>query len=306
MITSEDFGTRVHRLLTARGPLCAGIDPHGPVLLDWGLGDDLAGAERFAMTLVEACAGAVGFVKPQSAFFERFGSGGVALLERVVAAAREAGALVILDVKRGDIGSTMGAYAQAYLDPASPLTADAITASPFLGTGSLRPAFEVAAAHGKGVFVLARTSNPEGEQVQLATRPDGVSVAQAVIDELGAANAGAEPMGSLGVVVGATVGACAGETAARAGESTYGITHTTARRRDTAHDLARLNGPVLVPGMGAQGGRPDDLRRVLGPAVKFAIPSYSRQIAEPGPSVSRVRGAIEALQRECQEAIGAG
>ncbi|GAB3654701.1 beta/alpha barrel domain-containing protein [Glycomyces tarimensis] len=304
MPATKDFGARAHHMFAARGPLCAGIDPHGAVLQYWGLDDDLAGAERFAMTMVEACAGSVGFVKPQSAFFERFGSGGVALLERVVAESRRAGALVILDVKRGDVGSTMAAYAQAYLDPASPLVVDAITASPFLGTGSLQPAFDLAAAHGKGVFVLARTSNPEGKQVQLAKRRDGKSVAQGIIDEIGALNGDAEPMGSLGVVMGATVGACASEGEARLRESTYGITHTTVQQRDTSHDLSEFNGPILVPGMGAQGGRPSDLPRVLGPAVNFAIPSYSRQIAQPGPAKASIRGAIEALQDECRAATG--
>ncbi|HEU5126772.1 MAG TPA: orotidine-5'-phosphate decarboxylase [Glycomyces sp.] len=304
MSVNKDFGSRAHRMFAARGPLCVGIDPHGAVLRHWGLDDDLAGAERFALTMVEACAERVGFVKPQSAFFERFGSGGVALLERVLAETRRAGALVILDVKRGDIGSTMAAYASAHLDPASPLAADAITASPFLGTGSLQPAFDLAAAHGKGVFVLARTSNPEGKQVQLAKRRDGKSVAQGVIDDLAARNGDAEPLGSLGVVMGATVGACVTEGEARLRESTYGITHTTAQQRDTAHDLSALNGPILVPGMGVQGGRPSDLPRVLGPAVNWAIPSYSRQIAQPGPAVTSIRSAIDALQEECRAATG--
>ncbi|THV38713.1 orotidine-5'-phosphate decarboxylase [Glycomyces buryatensis] len=289
-------------MFDARGPLCAGIDPHGALLQHWGLDDDLAGAERFAMTMVEACAGTVGFVKPQSAFFERFGSGGIVLLERVIAESRQAGALVILDVKRGDIGSTMAAYAQAYLDPASSLAVDAITVSPFLGVGSLQPAFDLAAAHGKGLFVLARTSNPEGKQVQMARRRDGRSVAQSIIDEVAEHNGEAEPLGSYGIVLGATVGACASEGEARLRESTYGITHTQVRQRDTAHDLSDFNGPILVPGMGAQGGRPSDLPRVLGPAVNFAIPAYSRQIAQPGPAVASIRSAVEALQAECRAA----
>lgn len=304
MSATKDFGSRAHHLFATRGPLCAGIDPHGAVLQYWGLDDDLPGAERFAMTMVEACADTVGFVKPQSAFFERFGSGGVALLERVIAESRKAGVLVILDVKRGDIGSTMAAYASAYLDPASPLSVDAITASPYLGTGSLQPAFDLAAAHGKGVFVLARTSNPEGKQIQLARRRDGRTVTQSVIDEVAALNGDAEPLGSLGVVMGATVGACATEGEARLRESTYGITHATAQQRDTAHDLSELNGPILVPGMGAQGGKPSDLPRVLGPAVNCAIPSYSRQIAQPGPAAASIRSAIEALQEECRAATG--
>ncbi|MEU6860996.1 orotidine-5'-phosphate decarboxylase [Glycomyces sp. NPDC046736] len=304
MPTAKDFGTRAHHLSRSRGPLCAGIDPHGALLQHWGLDDDLAGAERFAMTLAEALAEECAFIKPQSAFFERFGSGGVALLERVIAECRRAGALVILDVKRGDIGSTMAAYAQAYLDPASPLAVDAITVSPYLGTGSLQPAFDLASAHGKGLFVLARTSNPEGKQVQMAKRRDGKSVAQSVIDEVEERNAGADPMGSFGIVMGATIGACAAEGEARLRESTYGITHTTASQRDSAHDLSQFNGPILVPGMGAQGGKPSDLPRVLGAAASFAIPSYSRQIAQPGPAVASIRAAAAALQDECRSAMG--
>ncbi|MFG3341421.1 orotidine-5'-phosphate decarboxylase [Glycomyces sp. NPDC048151] len=304
MPAKKDFGSRAHHLSRERGPLCAGIDPHGAQLVQWGLDDDLAGAERFAMTLVEATADTCAFVKPQSAFYERFGSKGIALLERVIAASRQAGALVILDVKRGDIGSTMQAYAQAYLDPASPLAVDAITVSPFLGAGSLQPAFDLAKEHGKGLFVLARTSNPEGKQVQMAKRRDGKSVAQGIIDDVIEQNGDADPMGPFGIVMGATIGACASEGEARLRESTYGITHTTVRQRDTAHDLSQFNGPILVPGMGAQGGRPSDLPRVLGAATNFAIPSYSRQIAQPGPAVASIRTAVEALQEECRAAMG--
>ena len=162
------FGERLHASVAERGALCAGIDPHTSLLHAWGLSDDVAGLERFALTAVEGLAPHVSCVKPQSAFYERHGSKGVAVLERVIAESRAAGALVILDVKRGDIGSTSQAYADAYLDPASPLAADAITASPYLGFGSLDPLFETAARHGGGVFVLALTSNKEGAEVQHA------------------------------------------------------------------------------------------------------------------------------------------
>ena len=166
---TDPFGTRLHAALHERGQLCAGIDPHAALLRDWGLDDDVAGLERFALTATEALAPVCSVVKPQSAFYERFGSRGVAVLERVIATAREAGALVLLDVKRGDIGSTTQAYADAYLDPASPLASDAITASPYLGFGSLGPMVDTARRHGAGVFVLALTSNKEGPEVQHAT-----------------------------------------------------------------------------------------------------------------------------------------
>jgi len=268
MTTHKGFGARLRAALDERGPLCVGIDPHGSLLRGWGLGDDVPGVERFSRTVVEALAGQVAVLKPQSAFFERFGARGIAVLEAVIAEARAAGALVLLDVKRGDIGSTMAAYADAYLDPAAPLAVDAVTLSPYPGFGALRPALDAATAHGAGVFVLALTSNPEGAAVQRATGPDGHSVAQAVVDGAAAANAGAVPLGPVGVVVGATVG-------------------------DAGVDLSGLNGPILAPGLGAQGGTPADLRRVFGPAVSAVLPATSRDVLRHGPTVAGLRAAAD-------------
>lgn len=264
----EPFGARLRRAVAERGRLCVGIDPHGSLLEAWGLTDDVAGLERFAMTTVEALAPEVSVLKPQSAFYERFGSRGVAVLERVVATAREAGALVCLDVKRGDIGSTTQAYADAYLDPASPLFSDAITASPYLGFGSLAPMVATARTHGAGVFVLALTSNPEGAQVQRAVTAGGSTVAASVLDELRALNAGAEPWGSFGPVVGATIA-------------------------DAGADLD-VHGPILVPGYGAQGGTVEDMRRIFGSASAAVLPSTSRGVLAAGPSASAL---VDAARR---------
>lgn len=272
LTTGEPFGARLRAALERRGPLCVGIDPHPGLLDAWGVGDDVAGLERFALGVVDALGDRAAVVKPQSAFFERFGSAGVAVLERTVTAARQAGALVILDVKRGDIGSTVAAYASAYLDPSSPLACDAITASPYLGYGSLRPLVDTALAHGNGVFVLALTSNPEGGAVQRAVGPDGRTVAQAICDEVAAANSAETavglPMGSVGVVVGATLG-------------------------DTGHDLSRLAGPILAPGLGAQGASPVDLYTVFGGQLDHVLPSVSRGVLRGGPSLSGLRAAFE-------------
>jgi orotidine-5'-phosphate decarboxylase len=257
------FGARLVAQLARRGPLCVGVDPHAELLARWGLADSAAGLRAFCDICVEAfCDAAV--VKPQSAFFERFGSAGIAVLESLVGRLRAAGALVVLDVKRGDIGSTMDAYAQAYLDPAAPLAVDAITASPFLGVGALEPAFELAGRNDAGVFVLALTSNPEGAAVQQA-RVGGGSVAQAVVDELADRNRDLEPLGSLGVVVGATVA-------------------------ELAADLSALNGPVLVPGVGAQGGTPADVRRLFG-GLPGVLPAVSRGVLRAGPDVAALRAA---------------
>ncbi|WP_182543501.1 orotidine-5'-phosphate decarboxylase [Halosaccharopolyspora lacisalsi] len=260
------FGKRLQDAMAARGPLCVGIDPHPALLQAWGLDETPASLERFAMTAVEALAGEVAVLKPQSAFFEIYGSAGVAVLERVIAEARQAGALVVLDVKRGDIGSTMTAYANAYLDEHSPLAADAMTVSPYLGYGSLAPALGIAEQTGRGVIVLARTSNPEGAGLQRAVNQEERSVAQSIVDAAAESNAGADPMGYVGVVVGATL---------RGGEL----------------DLSALNGPILAPGLGAQGGSVQGLRAVFGSALPHVLPAAAREVLRHGPGVADLRTA---------------
>jgi len=274
----ERFGARVCRAIGARGPLCVGIDPHPALLAAWGLADDVAGLARFSETVVEALGARVAAVKPQSAFYERFGSRGVAVLESTIRQLREAGALVVLDVKRGDIGSTAAAYAAAYLGPGAPFDADAITASPYLGVGALRPMIESAVANGRGVFVLARTSNPEGASLQRAVLADGRSVAQSIVDEISQVNAGVGPLGDVGVVVGATAGG-------------------------GAVSVTDVNGPVLVPGLGAQGGRPDDLVALFGADTPTVLASYSRQVLGHGPSVSGLRDAAGRVNDSCAQVL---
>lgn len=255
------FGHRLTQAIASRGRFCAGIDPLPGLLDDWGLTDSVNGLEKFAMTAVEAMAGSVAVLKPQSAFFERHGSRGIAVLERVVEACRELGALVVLDVKRGDIGSTAQGYADAYLDRNSPLYVDAITASPYLGVGSLDPMLDTALANDAGVFVLALTSNPEGPQVQHALTPDGRSVGGLVLDAVASRNAGADGLGSIGAVVGATI----------------------ELPSDLGAESLDVNGPLLVPGIGAQGGTVDDVRRIFGKAAHNVLPSSSREVLGAGP-----------------------
>lgn len=264
--------------VAAYGPLCVGIDPHPGLLTAWGLSDDVDGVARFSETVVEAFAGRVAVMKPQSAFYERFGSEGVAVLESIIRQLQDSPTLVVLDVKRGDIGSTAAAYAAAYLDERSKFAVDAITASPYLGVDSLRPMIDCAVANGRGVIVLARTSNPDGATVQCARTADGRSVAQAIVDEISQVNAGVEPLGDVGVVYGATV-------------------------REGAIDVTSINGPVLVPGLGAQGGRPDDLPKLLGSDGLTVLASYSRQVLRAGPSVSGLRDAADRVAAGCAEAL---
>ncbi|MEA5153532.1 orotidine-5'-phosphate decarboxylase [Raineyella sp.] len=281
------YAARLATVTATRGRLCVGIDPHPAILESWGLPRTVAGLEACARGMVEALGGTVAVFKPQSALFEEYGAAGIAVLEQVLADVRAAGALSILDVKRGDIGSTMAGYARAYLVEGAPLAADAITLSPYLGYGSLRPALDLAIEHGRGVYVLARTSNPEGDHVQLATGPDGRPVAQQIVDEAAGTNRqvldstaggssvtgssvagtnGPGAMGPVGLVVGAT-------------------------RLDTGIDLDAFNGSILAPGIGAQGGKVADLPRIFGASLGNVLPTTSRGVMGAGPDADALRRA---------------
>jgi orotidine-5'-phosphate decarboxylase len=277
-----------------RGPLCLGIDPHPELLRAWDLPATADGLAAFCDVCIQAYAG-FAVVKPQVAFFEAYGSAGLAVLERTIAALRGNGVLVLADAKRGDIGSTMAAYAAAWAGD-SPLAADAVTASPYLGFGSLRPLLEVAAANNRGVFVLAATSNPEGATIQRADA-GGRTVAQLIVDHVSSFNQGASNQaasnqaaphqeasnqaasnqkpnaavqpGSVGVVIGATV--------------------------LDPPDLSAVGGPILIPGVGAQGGRPQDLAGLGGAAAHQLLPAVSREVLRAGPGVPEVRAAAERM-----------
>ncbi|MEV6249189.1 orotidine-5'-phosphate decarboxylase [Streptomyces sp. NPDC051742] len=273
------FGTRLRSAMDERGPLCVGIDPHAALLDSWGLTDDIAGLERFTFTVVEALADTVAVFKPQSAFFERFGSRGIAVLERAVADLRAAGGLVVMDAKRGDIGSTMAAYAETFLRKDSPLFSDALTVSPYLGYGSLKPAVDLARESGAGLFVLALTSNPEGAEVQRAVREDGRTIGATMLAHLAEENAGETPMGSFGAVVGATLG-------------------------DLSSFDLDINGPLLAPGIGAQGATPADLPAVFGPAVGNVVPNVSRGVLRHGPDAAALRDSAHRYADEIRAAVG--
>jgi orotidine-5'-phosphate decarboxylase len=284
------FGARLAAAMDAHGPLCVGIDPHPALLARWGLDDDVEGLRTFAMTVVEALVGQVAALKPQSAFFERHGSAGIAVLEDLLAAVRGSGSTqVVLDAKRGDIGSTMDGYADAYLRDGSPLACDALTVSPYLGFGSLAPALQAAAGSGTGLFVLALTSNPEGAEVQHARSPGGGSVARSIAeavaerntDELRESPAGA--LGSVGLVVGATIGAAV---------------------RDLGINLAAVRGPLLAPGVGAQGAGAAELADVFGDARRAVLASTSRAVLAAGPDQGRLLAAARSVSDEAATALG--
>lgn len=280
------FGRRLAAAMADLGPLCVGIDPHPPLLRAWGLPDSPAGLREFSLRTLEAVGPLVAAVKPQAAFYERHGSAGVAALEELIAAARDLGVLTIVDAKRGDIGSTMLGYADAFLADGSPLAGDAVTLSPYLGFGSLAPALEVALACGRGVFVLALTSNPEGVAVQHARDEAGVAVAAAISRAATEANApekaAGEPLGSIGLVIGATVGSAP---------------------RDLGMDLAAVGGALLAPGLGAQGAGPTEIADVFGSARSAVLATTSRAVIGAGPDPAALRAAARSALTGVRHAL---
>jgi len=257
------FGQRVRAAFASHGQLCVGIDPHAHLLTEWGMDASAAGAREFGLRVVEAAAGRVGIVKPQVSFFERYGSAGFAALEDVLAAARDAGLVVIADAKRGDIGTTMDAYAEAWLTPGSPLEADAMTASPYLGVGALDGTFALAERHGKGVLVLAATSNPEALPLQRARVSGGATVSADVVREVSERNARTTPegeWGSLGFVIGGTVD-----------------------WTDAGLQPFSPVAPILGPGFGHQGAEPQLLTERYGRLAEAVMASESRSILSAGP-----------------------
>jgi orotidine-5'-phosphate decarboxylase len=280
-LTAETFGARLRRVLDTAGHLCVGIDPHPYLLAEWKLPDSGRGLREFGLRVVEAAAGKVGIVKPQVAFFERHGSAGYAALEATMEAARKAGLLVIADGKRGDLGTSVEAYAQAWLTPGAPLEADAMTVSAFQGVGSLEAPMILAEEHGKGLFVLAATSNPESRAIQTAIVAVGdfatETVAASIVAEVNRSNSA--PLGSFGVVIGATVSL-----------ADFGL---------RGSDLVTT--PILAPGFGFQGADFSSLPSTYGAASGNAIVSSSRGILEAGPGgLARAVASQAAQLREVQ------
>ncbi len=279
--TPPSFGAKVAAAVGRLGPLCAGVDPSDALLANWGLRSDPDGLRAFCEICVEAFAGVVAVIKPQVAFFERFGSAGMAQLEALISTARQAGLLVIADAKRGDIDSTAAAYATAWVSEASPLAADALTVHAYLGLGALDPIVALAASSGRGVIVVVRSSNPQGRPLQEAVTASGVSVEDMLLAEIAALNASPEiPSGTVGAVVGATLA-------------------------PSSFPLAQLGGVILAPGLGAQGAEPKDVAERFGGCVPGTVlASTSRSLLSAGPDVSHLRKSAGELTHELAVLMG--
>ena len=281
MSSSLSFAARVARAVGRYGPVCAGIDPSAALLEQWGLDDDVTGLRAFCQICVEAWGGVVPVIKPQVAFFERHGSAGLAVLEELLSDAATAGLIVIADAKRGDIDTTVAAYADAWVRSESPLVADAVTVHAYLGLAALAPMVSQAGRSGRGVLVVARSSNPEGRSLQEALTASGVSVEESLLAGIAEWNASDEiPTGTVGAVVGATLAA-------------------------TIFPLSQLGGVILAPGLGAQGARPKDVAsRFAGCAPGSVLASTSRSLLRAGPEPSQLRRAASELAHELSSLMG--
>ena len=250
-------------------PFCLGLDPSRATLEAAGLNDDVEGLQTFCEGMLKAVNGLTSMIKPQMAYFERKGPDGLKVLQRVGDMARERGLLLLLDGKRGDIGTTCEGYADAFFGPDSPYRADAVTVSPYLGFGALEPILEAAADNGAGIFVVVLSSNPEGRVIQTArVEETGLTVAETLAGEINAFN---EAKGTK--VVGAVLGA------------TLGV--------EMAPIVRALDGGlVLTPGIGHQGASFDDLEDAFEGHRRSLVPTMSRSIVAAGFSENVLRNSV--------------
>lgn len=279
--TVTDFCTRLRARINEHSPLCVGIDPSRAILAECGLPDSAQGALEFGRRLLQAAEYKLAIVKPQAAYFERFGSSGIRALEELTAEARSKELLVLLDAKRGDIDTTGEAYAEAFFSPASSLRVDAVTLNPFLGLEALEKAIAFAVRNDGGVFVVVRSSNPEGEAIQTARHADGRTVAEAFCEKITGLNRRlvADSPGPIGAVVGATC-------------------------RDAAATVAALPASyVLAPGVGAQGATLRDVRTRMSQVRGRVLPSISRAALANGCSVGDLRSTIGQLKERARELL---
>lgn len=277
----DPFAVRFGRTRAEHGPLVFGMDPSGRLLEEWGLGDSPDGLDRFVDIVVKAAVGAVGVVKPQSAFYERHGWRGVRSLARLVEGCQQAGLLVILDAKRGDVGSTNAAYAEAYLGEGAPIAADALTLTAYLGLGAMGDYFSRASAAGAGLFVVVRSSNPEGRGLQTAVGSGGQTVEQRLISDLAELNAkegkGVGPFGAV-----------------------FAPTHDPPE----GIDLPGMHGLYLAPGIGAQGATPADVARCFEACPDRVLPAASRSLLSAGPDPVKLAEHISSFAVEVHATLG--
>ena len=282
----SDFGLRLKNSMDKYGPLCVGIDPHRKLLTDWGYNVDADGAELFAMRMLQAANGRAAAVKFQVPMFERYGSKGFAALERVLYAARQMEIITIVDCLHGGLPTTISAIADAYFKPGAPMLADAITLLPYYGARSLQGVINDALNNSRGVLVASLTSNQEGASMQTAIRQSGEykgkTVAYGIASTAQKFNKGINGMGSVGLIIGATIGQWID---------------------DSGVDPAKFTGPILSPGYGWQGAEAKDLRTVFKGTKGNVLVTVSRFIAAHGPGIASLSQATEAIALDVRQAL---
>lgn len=271
------FAARLQQKIVEHSPLCVGIDPSAALLKACDLPDTPEGAFQFGKRVLEAAEFRISLLKPQSAFFERFGSAGLRAVEELASLARSREVLVLLDGKRGDIDTTGAAYAEGYFSATTTLRVDAVTTHVYLGLAALDPFLEIAARADGGVFVVVRSSNPEGRELQTARLGNGETVAQNLCREITLRNRRrAEGLGYIGAVVGATCD-------------------------DAEQTVAALpQSFILAPGVGAQGATMQDVLKRMPSARGRVLPNVSRAILANGGTVADLRATIRGLQDQAR------
>ncbi|WP_273755165.1 orotidine-5'-phosphate decarboxylase [Bartonella sp. MM73XJBT.G] len=266
------------------GPLCVGFDPSHKVLQAWNLSCDYKGLKDFCDILLTAVVGKVGIIKPQAAFFELYGVEGLQILKELIENAQKQGLLVLVDTKRGDIGSTAEAYGKAWLGADSPFKADAITVNPFLGFDALIPLIKIAEETKTAVFMVVQSSNPEGKQIRNARIGDqtvSVHLAQNIVDYNSQSSSQYRHIGPIGAVIGATLGCDAKETIEQLENSLF-----------------------LVPGIGAQGGTITQLTQQFPQRLwQNIIPSISRSITEAGRKSADLKNVIHNFAEQSKNTL---
>lgn len=282
----SDFGLRLKNAMAKYGPLCVGIDPHRKMLLNWGYKMDAQGAELFSMRMLQAMNGRAAAVKFQSSMFERYGSKGFAALERVLYAARQMDVITIVDCGHGGLSTTISALADAYFKPDAPLLTVAITLLPYYGARSMGGLINEALNNGRGVFIASLTSNREGASLQTAIRQTGsyrgTTVAHGIAQTAQIFNNNTKGMGSVGLIVGATIGDWM---------NGGGI------------DLTSFTGPILSPGYGWQGAEANDLKTVFAGTHGNVLVTVSRSIASHGPDIGALSTATERIAWDIRQAL---
>jgi orotidine-5'-phosphate decarboxylase len=273
----SSFAARLQQKIAEHSPLCVGVDPSAALLKSCGLPNTAEGAFEFGKRVLEAAEFRISLLKPQSAFFERFGSSGLKAVEELTALARSREVLVLLDGKRGDIDTTGAAYAEGYFSATTTLRVDAVTVHVYLGLAALDPFFDIAVKAEGGVFPVVRSSNPEGRELQTARLANGETVAENLCREITLRNRRqGDSLGFLGAVVGATCD-------------------------DAAETVAALpQSFILAPGVGAQGATLQDVLSRMPSARGRVLPNVSRAILANGGGVTDIRATIRAMQDQAR------